>query len=110
MCVSVYVFADPIKTNIVGGDFRVQNSLTLDSLTEREIKRKHNIITAGGMWQKHTHTHAHTHRRDEKKVVKRGWLREIIHAARQQLGRGVDELRTKTHILGCINKQCTQKL
>lgn len=61
ICVSVYVFADPIKTNIVGGDFRVQNSLTLDSLTEGEIKRKHHIITAGGMWQKHTHTHAHTH-------------------------------------------------
>lgn len=71
---SVYVFADPIKTNIVGGDFRVQNSLTLDSLTEREIKRKHHIITAGGMWQDHTHTHAHTHTqcRDEKEVVKRG--------------------------------------
>lgn len=70
ICESAYVFADPIKTIIVGGDFKVQNSLTLDSLTEREIKRKHHIITAGSMWQKHTRTH--THCRDEKGVVKRG--------------------------------------
>lgn len=58
---------------MVGGDFRVQNSLTLDSLTEREIKRKHHIITAGGMWQKHTHILMYTHTfRDEKAVVERG--------------------------------------
>lgn len=70
---SVYVFADPIKTNIVGGDFRVQNSLTLDSLTERETKRKHHIITAGRMLQNtQMHAHAHTRCRDEKEVVKRG--------------------------------------
>lgn len=36
--------------------------------TEREIKRKNHIITAGGMWRAHTHTHC----KDEKKVVKRG--------------------------------------
>lgn len=57
ICVSVYVYARPIKTVIVGGDFKVHNSLTLDSLSERKIKRKHHIITAGSMWQKHTSTH-----------------------------------------------------
>lgn len=53
---------------MVGGDFKVHNSLTVDSLTERKIKRKHHIITAGSMWHKHTHTQC----RDEKEVVKRG--------------------------------------
>lgn len=36
ICVSGHVFVDPIKHSIVGGDFSIQNSLTLDSLTERK--------------------------------------------------------------------------
>ena len=45
ICVPGHVFVDPIKHNIVGGDFSFQNYLTLDSLTERN--KKHHIITAG---------------------------------------------------------------
>lgn len=61
ICVSGHVSVDPIKHSIVGGDSRIQNYLTLDSLTG--CNKTHPIITAGDMWISHTLTRAHALKR-----------------------------------------------
>lgn len=53
------VWAEPIKTNLVGGTLR-SNTLTLDFLCGVRKKRNHHVNRAGGMCHKHTQTGVHT--------------------------------------------------
>lgn len=87
------IWAEPIKTNLVGGTLR-NNALTFDFLYGvRKKKRNHHVSTACGMWHKHTQTGVHTLCTDKKEVIKgRRFIRLIfLQAARQECSRAVDK-------------------